>query len=156
MYTSDLFPQRLKEGRAYRGLSQKEVADELKINAVSFGRYELSKANVNAVELPKIANLLRLDIRFFFDPDLKIEDCDLDYKKEENTIKLLVNEVKEIKEKINPSIDYDGNEIISNMIKLSKKLNNDELYDVWPMIKAIIEVKLNSRSQQVLKKRTAG
>jgi transcriptional regulator with XRE-family HTH domain len=102
MYKSDIFPKKLKEARKYRNLSQKDIADVLGIHVVSYGKYELGKLEINASLLPKIANLERLDVNYYFTDAMTLSEADLDNKGAEKVLDALSRKIEKLESKIRP------------------------------------------------------
>ena len=86
---------------------QADIGKELKIHKASYGRYELDKSKPNPIDIAEIANLLRLDINFFFLPDMKPYEADLDETSRAANMDDISRKLEALKEQITPSEKFD-------------------------------------------------
>ena len=63
---SEAFRSQLKIARKLRNMTQAEMAKELGVNIITYGKWELGKTLPSMENIAKIANMLELDIRPFF------------------------------------------------------------------------------------------
>lgn len=66
MITSNKFSQRLKELRLKKGLTQKEIADLVHVNRVTYTNWEKGKREPNFETLLKLADLLEVSLDSLF------------------------------------------------------------------------------------------
>lgn len=66
MITSNKFSQRLKELRLEKDLSQKEVADLVHVNRVTYTNWERGKREPSFENLVKLADLLDVSLDWLF------------------------------------------------------------------------------------------
>lgn len=59
-------PERLREGRKYRGITQIELAEQLEISKQAISQYELGSSNPKPDVFEKICNILELPYNYFF------------------------------------------------------------------------------------------
>lgn len=69
-YNYELDYSRIKDLRIEKNLSQKEVADYLKINQSTYSKFELIKANITIEKLNDLANLFDVSLDYL----LKLSD----------------------------------------------------------------------------------
>lgn len=79
-----MFPERLKEARKSKGLSQKEMAEKLFLSQQAYAKYEVGAAKPNTEMLTQIAAVLDVSI-----------DCLLGIKTKENPAGRVPSEVLE-------------------------------------------------------------
>lgn len=96
MYEPARLPAKLKAGRDYRNYSQQGMADDLDVHVSSYNKWELGKNEPNAIVVARIANILHLDIGFFF-CDMDAKDADLNYRDERKELDRLAEEVKQFR-----------------------------------------------------------
>ena len=124
---------RLKEAREVKGLTRKAVAEYIKIDQTTYGKYELGKREPDAETLKKLADFYEVSIDFLLEHD---------YGKE-NEFFLTVNDMDELKDTIgkvkeyitasiyiayDKNIDYKKNyKKIIKSIKAGSKLAIDEI-----------------------------
>jgi transcriptional regulator with XRE-family HTH domain len=58
--------KRLIKLRKHRGLSQRDMANKLEVNLVSYSKYERGLTSISVERLQQIADLLEVDITYFF------------------------------------------------------------------------------------------
>ncbi|MDU3459939.1 helix-turn-helix domain-containing protein [Streptococcus oralis] len=66
MITLNIFPQRLKELRLKRGLTQQQIADLVHINRVTYTNWEKGKREPSFVNLVNLADLLEVSLDWLF------------------------------------------------------------------------------------------
>ena len=66
MITSNIFPQRLKELRLEKGLTQQEIADLVHVNRVTYTNWEKGKREPSFENLFKLADLLEVSLDSLF------------------------------------------------------------------------------------------
>lgn len=66
MITLNIFPQRLKELRLKRGLTQQEIADLVHVNRVTYTNWEKGKREPCFVNLVNLADLLGVSLDWLF------------------------------------------------------------------------------------------
>ena len=66
MITLNIFPQRLKELRLEKGLTQTELANMLGISQKSYSHWETGKNEPNLENLIKLADLLEVSLDWLF------------------------------------------------------------------------------------------
>lgn len=66
MITSNIFPQRLKELRLEKGLTQQQIADEIGVNRGSYSNWEKGKREPSFENLIKLADLLEVSLDSLF------------------------------------------------------------------------------------------
>ena len=129
MYKAEILPTKLREGREYRNLDQKEIANLLGIHVSSYGKYELGFREPNAILIPKIANIEKLDINFYFDPNMTTIQADLNLKENDTAIEKLTKKIEKIETKIDPNKDTDP---LIERVKAYKPLRDlIELVQYW-------------------------
>ena len=66
MITLNIFPQRLKELRLKKGLTQQQIADEIGVNRGSYSNWEKGKREPSFENLVKLADLLDVSLDWLF------------------------------------------------------------------------------------------
>lgn len=66
MITSNVFPQRLKELRLKKGLTQKDIADLVHVNRVTYTNWEKGNREPSFENLVKLADLLEVSLDWLF------------------------------------------------------------------------------------------
>lgn len=66
MITSNIFPQRLKELRQKKGLTQQEIADLVHVNRVTYTNWEKGKREPSFENLVKLADLFEVSLDWLF------------------------------------------------------------------------------------------
>lgn len=66
MITLNIFPQRLKELRLKKGLTQQQIADEIGVNRGSYSNWEKGKREPSYENLVKLADLLEVSLDSLF------------------------------------------------------------------------------------------
>ena len=69
MITSNIFPQRLKELRFEKGLTQKELAEQIGIKRNTYSDWENGKTEPSFENLVKLADLLDVSLDWLFGRD---------------------------------------------------------------------------------------
>ena len=77
-YCPELLPERLKEARKYRNYKQDKIADLFGFKYTAYSRWENGTNKPNAFQLARVANLEKIDLNFYFTPDMTPEEADLD------------------------------------------------------------------------------
>lgn len=65
------FGERLKEARALRGLTQKQLAEKLNIGSTTVTGYEKDKSEPNMLTISKIMEILEVDANYLFQDETK-------------------------------------------------------------------------------------
>lgn len=98
MTKMDKIPQKLRQARVEAALSQKELADALKLSDRTISAYEKGRAMPPLDTLQSISNLTHKSINYFLDEDIETqEDLDMQVKIKKIEIELL-NIKKALKE----------------------------------------------------------
>lgn len=66
MITLNIFPQRLKELRLKKGLTQQEIADLVHVNRVTYTNWEKGKREPSFENLVKLADLFEVSLDWLF------------------------------------------------------------------------------------------
>lgn len=69
MITSNIFPQRLKELRFEKGLTQKELAEQIGIKRNTYSDWENGKTEPSFENIVKLADLLEVSLDWLFGRD---------------------------------------------------------------------------------------
>lgn len=69
MITLNIFPQRLKELRLKKGLTQQEIADLVHVNRVTYTNWEKGKREPSFENIVKLADLLDVSLDWLFGRD---------------------------------------------------------------------------------------
>lgn len=78
VYTLKAFPENLKKVRLYRGFkTQGAFCDVLKVSRQLFSMWSLGKRDIRIMYLIDIANLLEIDLGYFFTEKAEPKDFDL-------------------------------------------------------------------------------
>lgn len=71
-----LFGERIRQARENAGLSQEQLALELKRDQRTISQYETGKRKVSITDLPNLALLLHVPIAYFFEGDAELDNYD--------------------------------------------------------------------------------
>lgn len=110
MYEPDLLKTRLKTARDYRNYSQQGIATSLGVHVTAYNKWERGKNKINAADLAKVANSLRMSLEYFF-TKRPARECDLDLRLEESALKAMAREIENL-QKLLRARDTSADEVL--------------------------------------------
>ena len=81
VYDPTVLKDKLKAGREYRGMKQEWLGQQIGKTVTGYGKYETGPNMPPAETLAQIANIERLDLAFYFTPEMTPQEADLDLKR---------------------------------------------------------------------------
>lgn len=139
-YSPDILAKKLKAGRKYRGFTQAYVAKNVGLHTTSYGKLEYDTRRCGTRRLALIANLERLDIRFYFLEEMSAQDADLNMRDLEAPIESLSQRLDAIENQIlpperptNPAHDV-ANENIKKLVEMIQNEEDATLQRIIDMI----------------------
>ena len=127
MITSNIFPQRLKELRLKKGLTQKDIADLVHVNRVTYTNWESGNRKPSYENLSMLACIFDVSIDFLLSENLEIskERCLKFMKMRKQKMKSKEVEIPQIPQFIADWVD----KLKSGLFGLNYDSVSSEIYD---------------------------
>lgn len=119
-YDASELKRKLKIARDFREVPAKALAESAGVGVDAYYQWERPKDNLpNHSKLALLANTFRMDIRYFYLPEMTTSEADLDKRPKGDPIERIARKVEDIEAKIAPSSEYDP---LAHSLKTRKNL----------------------------------
>lgn len=142
-YDASMLKRKLRLAREYRGTPAQQLSEAVSVGVDAYYKWERPKENLpNHDKLAALSNTLRMDIRFFYLPDMTLESADLDRRPQQDAITQMAQAVQALETKLAPSFQDDPvlhavhtRKDLHDFVEMLMKLNDHALAEAKGMVR---------------------